>query len=926
MLLGRSAECRRIDALLERARGGESAVLVVRGEPGIGKTALLEYAAGAAGEAVVMRARGVESEVELPFAGLHELLRPLLDAVENLPPPQTAALRGALGLAPAGAAEAHLVGAATLALLADACPVLVLIDDLQWLDAPSAGAVVFAARRLLADQVAVVLAVRAGEPSAADGAGLPELELSGLAPEPARELLGAHAGRPVSAETAAWLHAATGGNPLALVELAPEAPRLRPTPVGLEVPVGERIERALGRRLDGLSAAARASLLAAAVADDENLGPVLAAAAELGGSLAGLEEAESARLVTVSAGRIAFRHPLVRSLVLAAAEPAARRATHRAYAAALGSGDDRRVWHAAAGAVAPDEAVAAPLAAAGARAGGRSGHGVAAAAFEQAARLTPAAALRAERLRAAAEAAWLGGDADRALALLAEAAPLAGDAPARATIAQVRGRVLARHGPIPDAVRVLCEAADAIADSDPARASEMLAEASYAAGFGSAGEVMVAAARRAVELAPAEAVRARCMAATALGAALVLTGADGATEWLREAARLIDAARELRDDAGLAAWLGVPAAFLRGGAAEYEPLRAGLAAARASGAVGALPFALFKLGVAAASADDWDEAAAAFAEALRLSEEVGLRVDYVAALAGLARLQARRGRPQAAATAADAVSMATELGMPFFAAWGHQARGDRAWAAGDVDGARAAFTAKAAVLAEHELRDADLSPAPELVELHVSAGHAEEARRLAAEAAAQARAKGRPWALARAARAEALVTDDDGAALARFADALALHEKTSDTFEAARTRLCLGERLRRGGRRAEARLELRAALAAFEGLRAAPWAERAAAELKATGETVRRRDPATLDDLTPQELRIALMLSDGTTVREAAAALYLSPKTVEYHLRNAYLKLGVNSRERLAAALGRGQSSRAISSAARPAPSPVTGR
>src|SRR4051794_34221484 len=258
MLLGRSAECRRIDALLERARGGESGVLVLRGDPGIGKTALLDYAAGAAGDGVVLRARGVESEVELAFAGLHELLRPALDALGGLPAPHGTALGGALGLAPATAADSHLVGAATLELLAEVAPAVVLIDDLQWLDVPPARAFVSAPRRLLADAVAVVLAVRAGESSAADGAGLEEAELAGLAPEPARELLAAHAGRPVRADTAAWLHAATGGNPLALVELAREAPRLRPTPVTLDVPVGARIERALGRRLEGLSAAARA--------------------------------------------------------------------------------------------------------------------------------------------------------------------------------------------------------------------------------------------------------------------------------------------------------------------------------------------------------------------------------------------------------------------------------------------------------------------------------------------------------------------------------------------------------------------------------------------------------------------------------------------------------------------------------------------
>ena len=253
MLLGRAAECERIDMVLARARAGESSVLVLRGEPGIGKSALLDYADASAGDTTVMRARGVESEVELAFGGLLELVRPVLSEIDRLPSPQAGALRGALGLARAAGAERHLVGAGALGLLgvlAETRPVLVVIDDLQWFDRPSAGAVVFAARRLLADAVAVILAVRLDEPSAADGAGLPEIELAGLGPEPARELVAAHAARPVAAETAAWLHAVTGGNPLALVELAHEAPRLRPAPVGVDVPVGERIERALGRRLD----------------------------------------------------------------------------------------------------------------------------------------------------------------------------------------------------------------------------------------------------------------------------------------------------------------------------------------------------------------------------------------------------------------------------------------------------------------------------------------------------------------------------------------------------------------------------------------------------------------------------------------------------------------------------------------------------
>src|SRR3954447_3934494 len=355
MLLGRAPECRRIETLVATTAAGASGVLVLRGEPGIGKTALLEHAAQTAGAATVLRVRGVESEVEVAFAGLHELLRPVLGELGRLPAPQRGALEAALGLAPAAAAERHLVGAATLGLLAGLAeerPVVVLADDVQWLDRPSASALIFAARRLLADAVAVLFAVRAGEASPVEGAGFEELEVAGLAAEPARALLAAHAGRPVAADTADWLHGATGGNPLALVELAADAPRLRPGPVGDHVPIGERIERALGRRLDRLDAEAAASLLAAAVADGEELEPVLAAARALGGSVAGLEAAEADGLVELGAGRGAFRHPLVRSAVLGRSAPAERRAAHRAYAAALGPElrSERRAWHAAAAA------------------------------------------------------------------------------------------------------------------------------------------------------------------------------------------------------------------------------------------------------------------------------------------------------------------------------------------------------------------------------------------------------------------------------------------------------------------------------------------------------------------------------------------------------------------------------------------------
>ena len=911
MLLGRDTEQRRIEALLAAARDGRSGVLVLRGEAGIGKTALLEHAASTAGaDALVLRVRGVESEVEIAFAGLHQLLAPVLDTLERLPAPQAGALRGALGLSAAADAERHLAGAGTLAvlgLLAETRPVLVLADDAHWLDRPSASALLFAARRLLADAVVVLVAVREEEVSAFDGAGLDELVLSGLEEGPARALLEARAGRPIAAATSAWLHAATAGNPLALSELAREAPRLRPGPVADPLAVGARIERALGRRLDTLDAGARAALLALAVADDDALGP-------LTDSLEGLEAAERAGLVVLAPGRAAFAHPLVRSVVLARAGAADRRAAHRAYAAAVATVDaDRAAWHAAAGAVAPDEAIAAALAAAAERAGGRGGHAAAASAFELAASLTPAPEPAAARRLLAAESAWLGGDGPRALALLGEPADT-GDIAA----AHLRGRVLARRGPIPEAIRVLRSAAEAAAADDPATAAEMLAEAAYATVYGNLGTEMDALAARALALAPPGSARARATACIAAGAAGVLRGDPAAERLLEEAWAIIERTPELRDDLALAAWLGVVPAFRRASLDEYAPLERAISRARERGSLGVLPYALFFLGAGQLGAGRWAEAAASFSEAARLGEEAGLVVDAAAARAGLARIEARRGN---AGPAVEALEQDVAAGMPFLAAWALHAQGEAALAAGDAEAALSAFEAKRDVLDAHQMHDPDLSAAPELAETLLRLGREDEARAAAAAALTAAATKGQPWALARAQRAAALagLEDDDG-----FERALAHHAEAGDTYETARTQLCLGERLRRDGRRAEAREPLRAALHGFEALGATPWAARAAQELRATGEIVRRRDPATLDELTPQELRIASMLAAGATTRQAAAALYVSPKTVEYHLRHVYMKLGVNSRAALAAALA--QSSAASNSAARAAPVSSTAR
>jgi DNA-binding CsgD family transcriptional regulator len=929
MLVGRDRECARLDAIIAEARAGAGGALVLRGDPGIGKTALLAWASERAEGMAILRARGVESEIELAYAGLLEALRPALGALERLPAPQATALRGALGLGPAAASDRYLVGAATLSLIAahaEDAPVVVLVDDVHWLDPSSAAALVFAARRLVADAAAMVFATRVGERAAVDDAGLPELELGGLDAAAARMVLVRAAGGPVPPATAEWLHAATGGNPLGLVELAAEAPRLGPAPVDAPAPLGARIEGALRRRLGGLSAGARAALLVAAASDADDVAPVLRAAPAVGGSLVGLEEAERAGLVHLGAGRLVFQHPLVRSAAYAAGSGAERRAAHRALADALEPAEeDRRAWHVAAGTVDPDEAVAARLAAVAARARERSAFAAAATAYERAARLTPAAGAAARRRLGAADAAWLAGQAEHALALVDEAQASAPEPALGADLAHLRGQIAARRGPVSEAVIGLMVGAEAIAPIDPAKASMMAADAAYAAFDAAAPEAMIAAARRAVELAPPGDARTACLAAAAHGAALVMAGAgDEAVTELRRAAAQIAAAPQLHEDPLLARWLGIAPLFLRESSAGADELRAATARARARGAIGALPPALFELGTDAAGSGRWSEAVAYYDEGLAIATETGLRVDVATILAGLARIEARRGADGAAARAEEALALSREVGLPIYETWALAALGDLQLVGGELEGAIASLEAKERLLSDAELLDVDLSAAPELVEAYVRTGRAEDARAQALAHAERAHAKGRPWAVARALRALALVSDDDPED--RFALALEAHARTDDLFELARTRLCLGERRRRDGRRADAREELRAALEAFELLGASPWAERAREELAATGERARRRDPSTLDELTPQELRIALLLAEGATTRQAAEALFLSPKTIEYHLRHVYMKLGVNDRAALTDALRTGYSSSAMSAAARAAPSSSTGR
>ncbi len=879
------------------ARSGASARLALTGEPGIGKTALLDHAAGYATGMQVLRARGIESEAQIPFASLLELLRPALVMIGKIPPPQAVALEGALALRPGLAQERFAVGAATLSLLAaysEKAPLAVLIDDAHWLDASSAQALLFAVRRLVADPIAALIAVRDGEPSLLDGADLPTLRIGGLNGDESALLL-----HELAPETVRRLHDATAGNPLGMLELAGDEGDLVLTPEGAPLLVSARISRAFLRRVHQLDDTARRALLLVATSDSGELATLERAAFTLGINFAALDAADNAGLVTLDAGSVEFRHPLVRSAIYADAPAAQRREMHRALAGALPDRDiDRRAWHLAAAAVGVDDSASAALEQAGARARERSAYATASAAFERAGRLTGRSDRRARLLREAAEAGWLGGLADRAVSLLEESRASTGDEGELVEIDQLAGEIALRRGPVMRGHEILTSAA---ARAAPEQAVAMLAEAAVACFYAGNSTEMLSVAERARATLRADAsVRDRFLAASAVGTARIVGGdaAAGAAA-LHEAISLAESSAELRADLRLGPWLAIGPVFLREAGTGRALLDHALRTAREHAAVGALPFILNLIARDEATTDRWAIAEATYREAIELAREGGQQTALVFALSGLGWLQARRGRePECRACIAEALELSHRLGTKLLEVWATAALGELELGLGDAVQAAEQFEDQQRLLRELQITDPDLSPAPDLVDAYLRLGRGTHAKLLTAEFTAAAQSKGQAWSLARSLRCRALVAPDADAS-SLFERALDHHERTPDVYETARTRLAYGERLRRARNRVLAREQLRAAIDTFERLDARPWIDRARAELAATGVTVRRRDPSTIDDLTPQELQIAILLAGGRTTREAATALFLSPKTIEYHLRHVYQKLAIHSRDEL---------------------------
>jgi DNA-binding CsgD family transcriptional regulator len=901
MLVGRQAETEAVDRLLAGARDRRSSALVLRGEAGIGKSALLDYAAASADGALVLRGAGVEAESELAFAVLYQVLRPVLDRVNTLPDPQAAALRSAFALSTEAVEDRFRISVAALNLLANVAedtPILCLIDDAQWVDEPSASVLLFTARRLEAEGIVMLFAVRDESGREFDATGLQSLTISGLDPAAARELLERDRAdlAPLVRER---LVEQTAGNPLALIELPAtlsEDQVAGRSPLSDPLPLGAGLELAYLVRIQRLPQETQILLRVAAAEDSGELATILRAADSMGIDRRALAPAERDGLVRVVGNQLTFRHPLVRSAIYQSAPFAERQSIHRALAdmhAAHGNeNQDRRAWHLAAAAEGPDDEIAHRLAASADRAARRGGYTAAASALEKAARLSETDTGRTERLIAAAEAAWLAGQAERARALLLDASRVT-SGPLNVDATMLLGRIEVRTGSFTEAISMLMSAAQALAATDPATAIRLLVEAEEATLYTGDIETVVQIGLLAEEITDAMPDGGHW----ALGRVLVGIGRqmsgrfDDAAPLLQEALPLGSSS----DDLDEIVYASRVASALGDDVRALEFCNRALSLARERGAIGALPRILERVPFYEIRLGRYASARAHAAEGLRLARELGQ--ERGVHLCELALVAAIEGREEDCRTAAaQAVERASHRRSGLLAALA-------AWALGLLElglgRPEYAIAALEPVLPGGELTHPIIALflTPDYVEAMIRAGRLDAAIATVDPFAEWAQSVEQPWALALAHHCRGLVSEPSDAE-AHFAEALELHPPARP-FEHARTELAFGETLRRNRKRREARDHLRAALETFESLAVAPWAERARAELRASGETARKRDPSALSQLTPQELQIARLVGDGHSNKEVAAQLFLSPRTIDYHLRKVFTKLEITSRTEL---------------------------
>jgi DNA-binding CsgD family transcriptional regulator/tetratricopeptide (TPR) repeat protein len=913
MLVGRGSEQAQINDLLARARAGGGGGLVLRGEPGIGKTALVRYAEERADGMRILRAQGVESEAELAFSGLFELVRPVLQFTDRLPPVQADALRSAFALGGGSGHDRFAVAAATLGVLAAAAeerPLLVTVDDAHWLDNASLEALVFAGRRLASDPVALIFAVREGEGRELPPKAFPELSLGGLDDESAAELLRSARRRP-SEKVERELIRATAGNPLALLELPAlltDEELAGAARIASPLPTAATVEKAFARRASELPAETRRALVVVAALDAGDAAALHGALGSLGVAGAALAPAENARLVRID-GSIEFAHPLIRSALYQAASPGERRQAHAAIASALSPADvDRRAWHRALATDGVDEDVARALEDSAERAILRGGHAAAAAAWRRAAELTPASSEKSRRLLRAADAAQLAGAGKLGLELLEEALTLTEDAALRAEIQHARAWIAYYSGDPELAYELRSAETKRLEQIDEAGAA--IAYAELTGLFLNSGdtEKALASGRRSFELAPKDGGRLEFIGNNAL--ALALLGAGRAHDAAPYVRRCADIAEERRSDLADTRFMGMDTHFLviaaqnLGEVEEHDRARtlfgSIISETRARGNVAGLTSALGSLGTLEYRAGRWHLARTLLAEVIDLDRDTHRKAWILCVRAETARIDALQGRSGACRAAVSEVQrdVGAERDFQTWAISRH-ALALLALGGGRVDDAIAELEPVAARMRAAQIGDVDYTALmPDLVEAYSRAGRQDDARELAACFATIAETSGLRWQLATAARCRGIVAAEN-AFDEPFKEALELHGDVPSIFEEGRTELAYGERLRRARRRVEARGHVRRALALFEQVQAVPWIERTRAELRASGETIRRPDPVTRDELTPQELRVATLVAEGMSNRDIAAALFLSPKTVEAHLGRAYRKLGTRSRAEL---------------------------
>jgi DNA-binding CsgD family transcriptional regulator len=855
--------------------------------------------------------RGLRNHVERTIGGqLDQLVRPVLAVAERLPMRQADALLGALGRSDHVSQDRFLVGAATLSLLSEAAedgPLLCVVDDAQWLDRPSVEALAFAARRLEAEGIALLAATREeGWPS------LPELPVAGLGPDEAAELLRATAGE-IASDVCARLVEETDGNPLALVELvgALSGEQLAGTePLPRPLALTRRIQEAFSAKVHVLPEASRTLLLVAAADDTSDPAVIFRAAADLGVRPDDMEAIERAGLASVdSGGRFTFRHPLVRASVYQGSTFPARLAAHTALAGAL-EGDEhaqRRVWHLAATAIGPDEAIARDLEQSAERSAQLGGHAVAAAAFERAAELSPARADRGRLLVAAAQAAFRAGQADRAAGLSARAEPMVDDPVISNELTRLRGRIEFARGSALTAHAMLLAAAQGVAERDPRAAAALLVEAARAAWNAYDQD------RYAEATAPLTTLRLRegdalgPVVATALAIGDFVAGRP--TDPVIRMRRGIDAWIPLvqadqttgHDQEFVEASLALTG-FTRVTCDDTAGLEVGTAAVagcRARGLVAWLPWALVNLSMTEAVAGRHSAAVVSATEGLRLAEDLGLPMAVCGCKASLAWVAAVRGEEERCRQLADdAVGLAEThhlVAIAVFATW---ALGLLDLSLGRPEGAFERLSDP--VHGPMAVPSVRCLITPDLVEAAVRAGRASDLAGTVDWYEAWALGTGQAVAEAAVHRCRALLDDDE--AEAHFVEALRLHKRMGPEhrpFDHARTELLYGQWLRRVRRRTDACPRLANAHETFERLGATPWAERAATELRATGQTVLRRDAVTTR-LTPQEIQVVRLVAEGGSNQEVAAQMFLSLRTVAYHLYKAFPKLGITSRAELA--------------------------